>query len=185
VAQSSAVSRDAASVAQPIDSLPRESEKDRQTRDKVRKLVMKSLISAIPLLLLLFTVAAQARDVKSEIDTGNQKFVAAYAKGDAAAMARLYTPQATVFPPGSDMVSGREGIQQVWAGAIQSGLKITGLQTISVEQYGNAAREIGRFTGEAPNAQKQMTKLEGKYVVIWKRLNGTWMLDSDIWNLNQ
>lgn len=145
--------------------------------------MMKPVILAIPL--LLSAVAAQALDVKSEINAANEKFGAAYARGDAAAIARLYTTHGTVFPPGSDMVTGREGIQKVWAGAIQSGLKITGLQTVSVEQYGNAAREIGRFTAEAPNAQKQITKLDGKYVVIWKRLNGTWLLDSDIWNLNQ
>ena len=143
----------------------------------------KSLIPVIPLLLVC--VAAQARDVRSDIDAANQKFGAAYARGDATAIAQLYTPQATMFPPGADMVSGRDGIQKVWAGAIQSGLKITGLQTLSVEQYGNAAREIGRFTAEAPNAQKQMAKIDGKYVVVWKRLNGSWMLDSDIWNLNQ
>lgn len=144
---------------------------------------MRYIIIAIPLLLLSAT--AHARDVRSDIEAANQKFGAAYAKGDAAAIARLYTPHATVFPPGSDMVTGRDGIQKVWADAIQSGLKITGLQTVSVEQYGNAAREIGRFTAEAPNAQKQMAKLNGKYVVVWKRVNGTWMLDSDIWNLNQ
>ena len=148
---------------------------------------MKFAVLAIPL--LLFCAQAQARDVKSnvksEIDAGNQKFVAAYAKGDAAAIARLYAPQATILPPGSDMVTGRDAIQKVWAGAIQSGLKITSLQTVSVEQYGSTAREIGRFTAETPNPQKQMTKIAGKYVVVWKRLNGTWMLDSDIWNLNQ
>jgi uncharacterized protein (TIGR02246 family) len=143
---------------------------------------MKLAMLAIPLLLL--TVNAQARGVKSEIDAANQKFASAYGKGDAAAIARLYTPHATVFPPGGDMVTGHDGIQKFWAGAIESGLKITGLQTISVEQYGNAAREIGRFTAEAPNAQKQMTKFDGKYVVVWKRLNGAWMLDSDIWNVN-
>jgi len=144
---------------------------------------MKSVSLAIPL--LLFTATAQAGSVKSEIEAANQKFGAAYAKGDAASIAALYTPHATVFPPGSDMVTGREGIQKVWAGAIKSGLKITSLRTISVEQYGNAAREIGRFTAESPNAQKEITKLDGKYVVVWKRVNGTWMLDSDIWNLNQ
>jgi ketosteroid isomerase-like protein len=144
---------------------------------------MKSLVLAIPLLLLAAT--AHARDVKSEIEGANQKFGAAYDKGDATAIARLYTPQATVFPPGSDMVTGRDGIQKFWAGTIQSGMKFTALMTLSVEQYGNAAREIGRFTAETPNAQKQTTKLVGKYVVVWKRSNGNWMLDSDIWNLNQ
>ena len=144
---------------------------------------MKTAILAT--ILMLATSVAQAADIKAAIDAVNQKFGAAYSKGDAAAVARLYTPHATVFPPGSDMVTGRDAIQSFWAGAIRSGLKFTTLQAISVEQYGNAAREIGRFTAEAPNAQKQMAKVEGKYVVVWKRVNGAWMLDSDIWNLNQ
>ena len=144
---------------------------------------MKIAVFAIPLLLLSAS-ASQARDVKSDIVAVNQKFGAAYAAGDAAAIARLYTERATVLPPGSDLVTGREGIQKVWAGAMQSGLKFTGLQTVAVEQFGAAAREIGRFTAEAPNAQKEMVKINGKYVVIWKRVMGTWMLDSDIWNLS-
>ncbi len=143
---------------------------------------MKSLLCATAL--LISASIAQAAGVKSDIEVTNQAFGAAYQKGDAAAIAKLYTPNATVFPPGSDMVTGRDGIQKVWAGAMQSGLKFTGLTTISVEQYGNAAREIGRFTADAPGPDKQMKKLEGKYVVVWKRINGKWMLDSDIWNLN-
>ncbi len=143
---------------------------------------MKSSFFAIAL--LIPAVTAQAAGVKSDIEAANQAFGAAYAKGDAAAIAKLYTPNATIFPPGSDMVEGRDGIRKVWAGAMQSGLKFTALITVSVEQYGNAAREIGRFTADAPTPDKQTKKLEGKYVVVWKRINGKWMLDSDIWNLN-
>ncbi len=144
---------------------------------------MKKVFLAVALLAM--TSAAQAADVKAAIDAVNLKFAAAYDKGDAASVARLYTPHATVLPPGSGTVVGRDAIQAFWAGAIRSGLKFTTLQAVSVEQLGNAAREIGRFSAEAPNAQKQMTKIEGKYVVVWKRVNGAWMLDTDIWNLNQ
>lgn len=144
---------------------------------------MKSV--SLALVLGLLATTAQAAGVRSDIDAANQKFGAAYAKGDAAAIARLYTERATVFPPGSDMVQGRDGIQRVWAGMIQSGMKVTSLHTVSVEQYGDAAREIGRFTADMPNAQQGVDKLEGKYVVLWKRVKGTWMLDSDIWNLNR
>jgi hypothetical protein len=35
-----------------------------------------------------------------------------------------------------------------------------------------------------PNPQKEMTKVEGKYVVVWKHVDDKWMLDSDIWNMN-
>ena len=144
---------------------------------------MKPVILTLSLLLLAST--AQARSVRSDIDAANQKFGAAYAKGDPAAIARLYTEHATIFPPGSDMVQGREGVQKVWSGMIQGGMKVTGLHTVSVEQYGDAAREIGRFSADMPNAQQGVDKLEGKYVVVWKRVKGAWMLDSDIWNLNR
>jgi ketosteroid isomerase-like protein len=120
------------------------------------RLQMKSMLLAIPLLLLL-GMTANARDLKSEIDAANQRFGKAFDQGDAVAVARLYMPHATVFPPGSDMVTGRDGIQKVWAGVIQSGLKFTAFQTVSVEQYGNAVREIGRFSAQVPDAQKQMT----------------------------
>ena len=59
--------------------------------------------------LLFWAVIAHAASVKSEIDAANQKFGAAYDKGDAAALARFYTPHATILPPGSEMVTGREG----------------------------------------------------------------------------
>jgi uncharacterized protein (TIGR02246 family) len=138
---------------------------------------------AIPFLFMF--AAAQAGDVKADIDTANQKLGAAFAKGDATAIAQLYTPQATMFPPGSDIVSGRDGVQKYWAEAIKSGMKLVGLTTVSVDQYGDAAREIGRFTVEVPNPQKQMVKIEGKYIVVWRQMDGKWMLDSDIWNMNQ
>lgn len=140
---------------------------------------------AFAIALLLSAPVSQARDVRSDIVAVNQKLGAAYAAGDAAAIARLYTEHATILPPGGDMATGREGVQKVWAGAMQSGLKFTGLQTVAVERYGAAAREIGRFTAEAPNAQKEMVKMNGKYVVVWKQVKGAWLLDSDIWNLNR
>ena len=90
-----------------------------------------------------------------------------------------------MLPPGSDIVSGREAIEKEWEGTIKSGMKFVGLKTLAVEEYcHDAAREIGHFTVEVPNPQKEMTKVEGKYVVVWKHVDGKWMLDSDIWNMN-
>ena len=144
---------------------------------------MRAIILAIPLLLL--TAAAQARDLKAEITAVNNKFGVAYEKGDATAIARLYTSQATILPPGQPMVTGRPGIQKIWGAMIHSGMKLTSLKVVAVEPYGSAAREIGVFTAEVPNAEKKMTKMSGKYVVVWKQVNGAWMLDSDIWNMDQ
>lgn len=145
---------------------------------------MRAILFAIPVLLLL-GMTAEAASTKAQIDAANQKWIAAFNKGDAAAVASLYVPDATALPPGGDMVKGRAAIEKFWAGAIQSGLKNPSLQTVAVEQFGNAAREIGRVSLDVPNAQKQMVHVEGKYVVLWKRVHGAWMLDTDIWNMNQ
>ncbi len=134
---------------------------------------------------MLACACVQAADLKAEIEAANQKWVAAYAKGDAAGVAALYTDGATVLPAGGEMMKGHAAIQKLFAGAIQSGLKIAVLKTVSVEQYGNAVREIGQFTGEAPDAQKNPVSIEGKYVVVWKHEKGGWKLDTDIWNANK
>jgi uncharacterized protein (TIGR02246 family) len=138
---------------------------------------MKAMIIAAAL--MLAAPVAHAADVKSQIDAANRAWVAAYDKGDAAALAALYTQDATVLPPGSDMVHGRSNIQAFWQKVMASGLKISALQALSVEQYGNVAREIGKATGEANGP------VDLKYVVVWKRVNGAWRLSTDIWNSNK
>lgn len=144
---------------------------------------MRATILAIPLLVMAAT--AQARDVKADIDAANAKFVAAFNKGDAAAIGQLYIENATALPPGAPMAKGRAAIQAFWQGAIQSGLKNAALKALQVDQFGSAAREIGEFSLDAPNAQKQLVHVEGKYVVLWRRTGGSWKLDTDIWNMNQ
>jgi uncharacterized protein (TIGR02246 family) len=144
---------------------------------------MKALVLALSLLTL--TAAAPGRDIKSQIDAANAKWVEAFNKGDAAAVGQLYTEQATALPPNAPMATGRAAIQSFWQGAIQSGVKNVTLKALKVDQFGGAAREIGEFSLDAPNAQKQMVHVEGKYVVLWRRVRGNWKLDTDIWNTNQ
>lgn len=144
---------------------------------------MRSALLASAVLLL--AVPAFADNVKDDINKANAKWVAAYNKGDAAAMAKLYTEKATALPPGADMVKGRAAIQALWADAIKSGWKNVTLSTVSVERYGSAAREIGRVSLDVPGQQNQTTHVEGKYVVVWKRVHGGWQVDTDIWNMNK
>jgi uncharacterized protein (TIGR02246 family) len=165
---------------------------------------MNVLFRAIPLILtigLLPAAGAQAVDMKMpemkmpamlkkaeiapQIDAANKAWLAAYAKGDAAALAALYTDDATVLPAGADMVTGHDAIQKFWAATIASGLKITGLTTVAIDQHGAVAREIGRVTAETVGPDKTPVKMDGKYVVYWKEAKGVWKLDTDIWNMNK
>jgi len=75
------------------------------------------------------TAPALAQD-KATIEKPNDAWTAAFNKGDAAAVAAMYTEDAYVLPPGSDMVKGRSAIEAFWRQAAQQmGMRNSQLST--------------------------------------------------------
>jgi len=151
---------------------------------------MKRAIAAASLLVLFGcaqpTPPPVAPDLKARIDANNAAWAAAANRGDAAAVAAMYTENATMLPPGMDIQRGRAAIEKTVAGIGGSGIRNITLTAIDVSQVGpDTAREIGRVTAEVPGPRKRLVPLQGKYVVIWKLVAGQWLLDVDIWNLNK
>ena len=93
----------------------------------------------------------------------------------------MYTADARAFPPGMDIINGRDAIQKLWQGVIDSGVKSAELTTTDVESQGNVAHEVGNYAMKDASG-KVLDR--GKYIVIWKRDQGTWRLHRDIWNTN-
>jgi uncharacterized protein (TIGR02246 family) len=120
---------------------------------------------------------------KATIEKLNDAFVAAFNKGDFAAVAALYTEDATVLPPGGTMIKGRSGIQAFWTQAGQS-IGDVKLTAVDVKPLGpEAAREIGTFSLMTKGAQSQ--QVVGKYVVVWQKVGSDWKLATDIWNTDK
>ena len=133
----------------------------------------------------LAAAPCRAATLMDSIQKADDAFSAAANRGDAPGIARLYTPSAIALPPGAPEQRGRDAIGAYWAAALKAGVKNVSLKAGSVESYGTAAREIGRFGFDMPGAGGQSSRVEGKYVVVWKRVGGAWMLDSDIWNTDK
>jgi uncharacterized protein (TIGR02246 family) len=120
---------------------------------------------------------------KAVIQRLNDQFVAAFNKGDAAAMATMYAPDAYVLPAGADMLQGRAAIQNFWAQTAQQ-LGDAKLTTLDVLPLGRtAAREIGTFSFKSKGQNPQ--DIAGKYAVVWRKIGGQWLLAADIWNMNK
>jgi len=121
--------------------------------------------------------------LRQAIEAENAKFVAAFNSQDAAGVAALYTENARILPPNSEMIQGRQNIEKALAAEFQMGFKDLSLTTTEVEGNGDTAYEIGKYSGTLqPEGQEGIT-VSGKYVVIWKRqADGRWQLDTDIWN---
>ncbi len=116
---------------------------------------------------------------KAGIEAGNRKFEEAVAKGDAAALAKLYAPDAEIFPPGAPPVKGREGIQKEFTGLVSAFKKIT-LKTREVHPMGNLALEVSTWKLEDAAGKGP----EGKALVLWKKNGSTWQLYRDMWSDN-
>lgn len=121
-------------------------------------------------------------NTRSSIEASNEKFGAFIAKGDAAGIASLYTANARLFPPDTEIVEGRQAIQSFWQAFLASGVTGGQLETLDVEEAGdNLAREVGTYTAQIQQEMDNVT-VRGKYVVIWKQEAGSWKMDVDIWN---
>ena len=143
---------------------------------------MKRLLTIIALGILLPTTLV-AGGPRTHIDEALVKLVAAINAGDGATVASLYSEDAALFPPGEERVDGRSAIQTFWQGAIDSGMKVDDLHATEVDSRSDIAEEVGVFILSVPG-DSGVTKVAGKYIVIWKRTGHTWQIHRDIWNTN-
>jgi uncharacterized protein (TIGR02246 family) len=138
---------------------------------------------AVLALCLVFLGAPALAQSRATIQKLNNQWAAALDKGDAAAVAAMYAENAYVLPPGHDMIEGRSSIEAFWRQAATQ-VGDAKLVTVDVQPLGpRAAREIGTVRLETKAQPPQ--QIVGKYVVVWRKINGRWLLATDIWNMNK
>ena len=121
-------------------------------------------------------------DVRAVIEAANKKLMAAVKQGDVTKIAHIYRSDVSVLPPYMEMLKGRQAAQAIWQGGIDMGIKEVSLEIAEVTEGGDVACEIGRYTHTIqPPGGKTITD-KGKYVAIWKQEEGSWKIDTEIWN---
>jgi uncharacterized protein (TIGR02246 family) len=118
-------------------------------------------------------------DIHATIEAANDVFMETFKSGSSTGMAALYTQDGQVLPPNSDFVTGQQAIQDFWQALMDVGIEEVKLEIVEVERRGDTAFEVSKFTllGEGGQVLKQ-----GKYIVIWKQVQGRWKLHRDIFN---
>src|SRR5262245_30302041 len=88
-----------------------------------------------------------ATNIPDGLQATNAAFSAAVLRGDAAAMAEAYTEGGAVLPTASDKIAVKPAIQMFWQSVLDGlGLRTAELETIELEQYGDTAYEVGKYT---------------------------------------
>ena len=115
---------------------------------------------------------------KTSIEAENTKFMDAFKKGDSTAVASNYAPDAVLLPPNSEPIK-EAGIVSLWGSFIRMGVKDVKLMIDDVSGNHDQLAETGHY--EIYGAENKMMD-KGKYIVVWKQVNGTWKMYRDIWN---
>ena len=126
------------------------------------------------------TLAMQLQQlVRVTIATANQQFTTAVSDRNAPMVGSLYTFNGQLFPPHSDMMSGRLAIEQFWHSAFEAGITEATRTSLEVQGRGDTVYEMGQYTLMEKGDTVRDT---GKYMVIWHYERGQWKRHRDIWN---
>ena len=137
------------------------------------------------LTLLFFSVVSSAQNkslsAREAITAANRKFEEAHLKGDAAAIAAQYTEDGQLLWEDRDIIKGRAAIEAEWRKDMGGAGRKATLTVLEIEQHGDWAFETSKFLVTAPSGS---TVYDGKYICIWKRVDGEWKIHRDIGNKN-
>lgn len=118
--------------------------------------------------------------VKHAIDSNNHSFSTMLAKGDSIGISNLYALDAKFMDAGAPAVVGRTAIKSLMSGFIKSGASRVDFKTIDVFGCDSLVAEEGELKLYA--GAKEIA--EDKYIVLWKKEEGSWKIFRDISNSN-
>ena len=131
------------------------------------------------LLASLSLAGAATADDKADIQALNDRFSAAANRGDGAAMAALYAPDAMMLPPDNTVVSGAAiGPYLVSFEKSVANLKLVTTDVVRLSP--GYIREVG--TASFDTLGDKPANVKATYVVVWKRVGGAWKLWTDIFH---
>ncbi len=148
---------------------------------------MKRIIT-LSLFVPLLTVSIAAQNYsgpKEDIDAILAKaaaFSEAYMAKDFDAIARAYTSDGKIMPGNSMIISGREKIKQHWLLPDSVNIKLHELHPEEIKVLEDYAYDYGYYNGITIRPGGEEVSWKGKYVVVWKRVEGDWLMYIDIWN---
>ena len=124
---------------------------------------------------------SHATDVVSSIRNANQDFCTAFNTGNYDQCAALFALDGCFMPPNQEASQGRKAIERTLQKFADLGYQDLRLETGRIDNSGDMAVEIGRYTVaiRQPNGTTMIDR--GKYLNAWRRV-GAWLKTADCWS---
>ena len=101
---------------------------------------------------------------------------------DSAAIAAFYTPDGRFMVPNAPLAQGHAAVAALWDHLLALPNAALQFGPTHIEADGDLAFEIGTYVLGFDRTGAARVEDRGKYVVVWKRLDGAWKAAADILN---
>lgn len=127
------------------------------------------------------TVAVSPSAEEAAVRARSAAWNRAVAAKDLSAIMAIHSSSAVVMMPNSPAMTGSAAIRQGWEGMLGApGLSLNWQPVkITVARSGDLATEVGTFTMSF-NGPGGRVNDSGGYTTVWEKVNGSWMVASDI-----
>lgn len=102
--------------------------------------------------------------------------------GDFSAVAGAYTSDAKIFPSNLPIIDGQNTIYKYWQPTQGGSYSKHQIIPLEIEIIGDTANDYGYYNGVFVNKEGKENPFKGKYVIVWKKIDGQWKIYLDIWN---
>ncbi|MFL1895197.1 YybH family protein [Aquimarina sp. 2-A2] len=116
------------------------------------------------------TILKNTKDFSKYVMSSNYELIAA-----------SYTKDAKIFPNGTQILEG-EDIIEYWT--LPEGMSTTfhNITQTEISIASDTAYDYGYYEGKTKHKDGRISSWKGKYVIVWKKINGDWKMYLDIWN---
>jgi len=123
-------------------------------------------------------IADQHAADKSALEAGAAAWMEAFGAKDIDAMTAFYAKDAVLLPPDAPAIFGRDAISATMQEMFAAGLGIE-LEDLEIKVAGNLGYKAGRYRTRGEDGSLID---RGKYIEIWSKIDGNWVIHRDIWN---
>ncbi len=140
-----------------------------------------------PLLLIaLLTASAPAISVADDafdVRVINSQLTKEFTSGSTARLAELYTNNAVMLPPSSEILTSNESIKAYWDALKKAGIKKYSIYPVDLNIKGNRAYTSGLWEATRVTAEGSTVNLNGNISnVLEKQEDGSWKITVQSWN---
>lgn len=125
------------------------------------------------------------KNTKTDLEVINDNisaFSKAYMDGDIDELVSMYTDDGKIFPNNLKIMVGKTDLKSYWT--IPKDVKISHhkVTPTEIKIENDIAYDYGYYEGKTLTKNKKEVSWQGKYIIVWKKIDDQWKIYLDIWN---